>query len=441
MEENEQPQRRQRTPNPAFSTPEQPTPQSKPAKAPPAVTFRPPSETKKPSGTPAGAKLPAKSATRRPTPAKPDPATAETAAPQPPAKKAAKAQPAAKSSPPRVEVSAPTPPVDEPEQAPKKAPPAKAQPAKAQPAKAQPVKAQKAQPAKAQPAKVAAPAKSAAAKVATPAKTAAAKVAATVKAAAAEVAPAVVAPDMTTVPDEETAAATPAPDAPTLPRRTTPATDSTSVPRTEAWAALIADPGHSPELLALAATQTIGPRAQRWARRTRDAYPTATADGLARLAVEQVTRFGGVSSLVAAAAGSYAPVALLGAGAFTQAELALHVAAAYGLDPTDPERAAELLVLARVYPGRQEAAAALAVAQGHGPESAGLTEANRRLGGRLAVKAGGWAAIRVVNRYFPGAAVLAAVLGSRGAAAMMAARATFYYRGQSQVSQRSGSSV
>nr|BFE67121.1 hypothetical protein GCM10020092_004220 [Actinoplanes digitatis] len=66
---------------------------------------------------------------------------------------------------------------------------------------------------------------------------------------------------MTTVPDEETAAATPAPDAPTLPRPAAPATDSTSVPRTEAWAALIADPGHSPELLALAATQTIGPPA------------------------------------------------------------------------------------------------------------------------------------------------------------------------------------
>nr|BFE67119.1 hypothetical protein GCM10020092_004200 [Actinoplanes digitatis] len=98
-------------------------------------------------------------------------------------------------------------------------------------------------------------------------------------------------------------------------------------------------------------------------------------------------------------------------------------------------------MLTRVYPGREEAAAALAAARGHGLGSAGLTEATRRLGGRLAVQAGGWAAIRVVNRFFPGAGLVAAVLGSRGAAAAMAARATFYYRGQSQVSQRSGSSV
>ncbi|MEU4214009.1 hypothetical protein [Actinoplanes sp. NPDC026623] len=232
-----------------------------------------------------------------------------------------------------------------------------------------------------------------------------------------------------------------APDEPTLPRPAAPATDSESVPHTEAWAAIIADPGHSPELLALAATQTIGPRAQQWASRTRAAYPAATPDGLARLAVDQVTRFGSVSSLLASVAGAYAPVALLGAAAFTHAELALHVAAAYGLDPTDPDRAADLLVLTRVHPGREDAVAALAAARGHGYGGTGLTEATWRLGRRIAVHAGGWAAIRLVNHYFPGTSLLAATLNSRGAARAMAARATVYYRDQSQVSQRSGTRV
>jgi hypothetical protein len=226
-----------------------------------------------------------------------------------------------------------------------------------------------------------------------------------------------------------------------LPRTAAAGADILSGARTEAWAGLIADPGHSPELLAVAATQTIGPRAREWADRTRAAYPGATPDALARLAVQQFTRFGSVSSVFAAVAGSYAPIALLGAAAFTHAELALHVAAAYGLDPTDRARAADLLVLTRVHPLREDAEAALAAADQHSYENTGLTDATWRLGRMLAVQAGGWAAVRAVNHFFPGTSLLAATLTSRGAARAMAARATFFYRGQSQRSQSAGSSV
>ena len=211
--------------------------------------------------------------------------------------------------------------------------------------------------------------------------------------------------------------------------------------RTEAWAALVADPGHAPELLALAATQTIGPRAREWAARNRAAYPSATPDALARLAVSQFTRFGSVSSVFAAIAGSYAPIALLGAAAFTHAELALHIAAAYGLEPTDRRRAVDLLVLTRVHAQREDAEAALAEAERHSYDNAGLTDATWRLGRMIAAQAGGWAAVRAVNHFFPGASLLVATLTSRGAARAMAARATVHYRGQSQESQLSGSSV
>jgi hypothetical protein len=231
------------------------------------------------------------------------------------------------------------------------------------------------------------------------------------------------------------------PAVPTLPRAAAAVADTLSGFRTEAWAALIADPGHCPELLAVAATQTIGPRAKEWADRTRAAYPGVTPEALARLAGQQFTRFGSVSSIFAAVAGSYAPLALLGAAAFTHAELALHVAAAYGLDPTDRQRAVDLLVLTRVHPVRDDAEAALRAAEQHAYEHTGLTDATWRLGRMVAVQVGGWAAVRGVNHFFPGASLLVATLTSRGAARAMAARATAHYRAQSQPSQSLGSSV
>jgi hypothetical protein len=198
--------------------------------------------------------------------------------------------------------------------------------------------------------------------------------------------------------------------------------------RTEAWAKIVANPGHAPELLALAAIQTIGPRAKEWARRTREDYPAATDDALARLAVAQCTRFGSVSSVLAAVAGSYAPAALLGANALTYAELILHVAAAYGLDPTDPKRAVELLVLTQVHPTEEDAEAALASArQPAYEEEAKLTDAVWRLGRMAAAQAGVWAVLRGVNRFYPGTAVLAAIMTSRSGARNMGTRATRFY--------------
>jgi hypothetical protein len=209
--------------------------------------------------------------------------------------------------------------------------------------------------------------------------------------------------------------------------------------RTDAWAQLIADPGHTPELLALAAVQIIGPRAQQWARRTREAYPTATDKGLARLAIRQFARFGSLSSVFAAVAGSYAPIALLGAAALTHAELILHLAAAYGLDPTDEARATDLLVLTRMHPTREDAETALRAAkQPAYEESTKLSDATRRLGRKVAVQSGGWAGIRLVNRYFPGTSLLAAALTSSMAADTVANRANSYF---SQANHESGSSV
>ena len=199
--------------------------------------------------------------------------------------------------------------------------------------------------------------------------------------------------------------------------------------RTEAWAKIVADPGHAPELLALAATQTIGPRAREWARRTYADYPAATPDAVARLAVAQFTRAGGLSSIFAAVAGSYSPVALLGANAFTYAELVLHVAAAYGLDPTDPQRAVDLLVLTGAHPDAAAAEAALATArQPVYEEDTRLTDAVTRLGRMVAAQGAAWTVVKGVNRFFPGTTMLAAIMISRNGSRTMGAKATNFYR-------------
>ena len=210
--------------------------------------------------------------------------------------------------------------------------------------------------------------------------------------------------------------------------------------RTDPWAGIVSDPGHTPELLALAATQIIGPRAKEWADRITAAYPTATPRGRARLAVRQFTRFGGLSTLCAAAAGTYAPVALLGTAAVTQADLVLHIAAAYGFDPSEERRAVDLLVLTKVHPSREEAESALATARqpAYEDEDGGVADAAWRLGRMLAAQAGGWTMVRTLNRYFPGSSLLAAVLTSRSAASALAERAQRFY---SQENQDFGSSV
>jgi hypothetical protein len=218
-----------------------------------------------------------------------------------------------------------------------------------------------------------------------------------------------------------------------VPEQTAPdPTEPNQVARYD-WASVLGDPGHLPELLALAAVETIGPRAQLWATRVRESYPSATPQGIARLAVAQFSRRSGVGGALAAVAGSYAPVALLGAAAWTHAELVLHVAAAHGQDPADQGRAADVLLLTRVHSTRADAEAALAAARQPGARLQSGLPPVRKFGGRLATQAGRWLAIRAVNRLLPGTAVLVATLGSRSAAEALGVRAiTFYQQKQAE---------
>ncbi|SCF46965.1 EcsC protein family protein [Micromonospora mirobrigensis] len=191
-------------------------------------------------------------------------------------------------------------------------------------------------------------------------------------------------------------------------------------------------PGFAPELLALAAVEALGPRARDWTQRLRAAYPQAESDALARLASRRFVRAAGVGGAGAAVAGLFAPVAELAAVLWTQANLVLHLAATYGRDPLDPERAVELLVLTQVHPDAASARAALDAARAaDGPAERSwpwAAEAAWRLALPLAAQAGGWLALRLASRLLPGAAVLAAATGDAAAAERLAARAIGTYR-------------
>ncbi|WP_245712737.1 hypothetical protein [Micromonospora nigra] len=212
---------------------------------------------------------------------------------------------------------------------------------------------------------------------------------------------------------------------------------------------LLDHPGFAPELLAMAAVDRLGPRAADWAGRLRETYPDAGGDGLARLATRRFVRQAATGGAAAALAGVFAPVAELTAVLWSQANLVLHLAAAYGTDPTHPDRAEELLVLTQVHPDPVVAGAALEAARsadGPGEEPwARAAEAAWRLATPLAAQAGGWLALRLASRLLPGAALLAAAAGDSLAAQRLAARAIAAYRegpaGQSQSNHSLGRSA
>ena len=123
-------------------------------------------------------------------------------------------------------------------------------------------------------------------------------------------------------------------------------------------ARLRADPIRAPETIALAAGEVHGPAAAAWERGLRSRYELSDRD----LAKRAKARHAALARFEGAATGVGGlitlipdPVGLL----WIQSRLVFYVAAAYGFDPNDPMRPAELLVLRNLYPDRAAARAAL----------------------------------------------------------------------------------
>ena len=201
------------------------------------------------------------------------------------------------------------------------------------------------------------------------------------------------------------------------------------------WARMKADPQYAPEHLALDAVRRLGPEAQRWAERARREQPGLTPDALAQQAARRFTNHARFSGAVSGATGLPGAVVDVGVLAWTQARMVLHMAAAYGADPTAPERATDLLVLQRVHKAAEAARLALGVAAGRErasrlfATSAGqpLSGVMVKLGIKLAQMAGVKAAQRMMAKVIPGASVVLGTWANSAATKDLSRRTTELY--------------
>ncbi len=217
-----------------------------------------------------------------------------------------------------------------------------------------------------------------------------------------------------------------------------PSADATDPPGS-LWERMKADPQYAPEHLALDAVRRLGPQARDWAQTLRRERPDLDADEVAQLAVRRFTSHARISGAVSGATGLPGAVVDVGVLAWTQARLVLHVAAAYGVDPTNPDRAVDLLVLQKVHRIAETARLALGVAAGRerasalfaAGDGAPIGRVMLRLGVKLAQMAGVRAARRMFAKVVPGAGIVLGSWANSAATKELAARSVELYRGRS----------
>jgi hypothetical protein len=196
------------------------------------------------------------------------------------------------------------------------------------------------------------------------------------------------------------------------------------------WERIRTDPVRAPEHIALAAAERHAPAAAEWAAEKRGRY---AHDGpeLAQMAKRRhatLARFEGAATGVG---GVFTIVPDLAALAWIQTRLVFFVAAAYGYDPHDPMRPAELLVLMDLYGDVREARAAL--------DGVGRTMAEAYIGSKmqreealamkLAKMVGKRTARRFAGRLIPGVAIAFNAIGNERGTRALADRAIKFYGG------------
>jgi len=133
------------------------------------------------------------------------------------------------------------------------------------------------------------------------------------------------------------------------------------------WRALRLDPRHAAEVSVLYALPQLMPHVEHWRRNNAPRHPTEPPDKMARRVLRHstsVARRGGLITGSSFYVGMPPAMAMI---YFEQLTAVLRIAAVYGRDPTDPIRAAEILVIQGRYPTLGEAAVAL---QGAGRRAA-----------------------------------------------------------------------
>ena len=120
------------------------------------------------------------------------------------------------------------------------------------------------------------------------------------------------------------------------------------------WDRLRLDPVRAPEHISLAAARTFAPQAAAWATDKRSRYAVSPAE-LATMAKRRHATLARLEGAATGVGGFVTVVPDMVALIWIQARLVFYIAAAYGYDPHDPMRPAELLVLYDFYPDPQTA--------------------------------------------------------------------------------------
>jgi hypothetical protein len=215
----------------------------------------------------------------------------------------------------------------------------------------------------------------------------------------------------------------------TLPERVDHAAQARELPP-GLWERLRADPLRAPEHLALASAQRHAPAAEAWAaeKRSRYAHSPRELAGMAKKRHAALARFGGAATGVG---GIVTIIPDLAAAAWIQSRMVFFIAAAFGYDPHDPMRPAELLVLQGLFPDPQTAREAL--------DGVGDTVAEAFVGSRLArdealvSRLGRMVGRRVFKRFagrlIPFAAIAFNAIGNERETRALADRAIVFYGG------------
>ena len=196
------------------------------------------------------------------------------------------------------------------------------------------------------------------------------------------------------------------------------------------WERLRADPLRAPEHVALAASEYHAPAAAAWADRRRRVYGTEPRR-LAQMARRRHVNLASVEGAATGVGGFITLIPDLVGLAWIQSRLVFFVAAAYGFDPHDSMRPAELLVLNGIYDTPAEARAAL---DGMGVSMAeawvgGQLSRDEALAFKLAKSVGKTSTKKFAGRLIPGFAIMFNSVANRRDTNALAKRAIKFYGG------------
>ena len=197
------------------------------------------------------------------------------------------------------------------------------------------------------------------------------------------------------------------------------------------WERLRADPARAPEYVALAASERHAPAAAAWVEERKRTYASSPAE-LAQMAKRRhaaLARFGGAAT---GFGGIVTAIPDLAAAAWIQSRLVFFIAAAYGYDPYDPMRPAELLVIRDLYSDPLEARRAL---DGIGTMMAeayvgSKMQRDEALAARLARFVGRRLGRRFAGRLIPFAAIAFNAIGNERETRALADKAIKFYGGE-----------